>query len=64
MSAIRLKPPTNWPTDKLSRRADANGKIILTHPHRDPHVFDPETGKWSVEPKATVIPAVRLRAAG
>lgn len=32
------KLPTNWPTDKLTRRKDWNGFIVIAHPDREPHI--------------------------
>lgn len=55
MNDITIKKlPTNWPFDRRSRRADRDGKIILTHPEREPHVYDPATERWTAEPDATL----------
>lgn len=32
------KLPTGWPSDKLTKRTDWNGLIVIAHPQRAPHV--------------------------
>ncbi len=32
--------PTNWPTDKQTKRTDFDGKIIIAHPDREPHTSE------------------------
>lgn len=48
------KLPLNWPTDKLTRRTDYNGLIVIAHPDRAPHTS--EDGKTWLE----VVPLEEL----
>lgn len=49
------KLPHGWPTDKLTRRTDWNGLIVIAHPDRAPHTSR-DGGKTWEEVKPIDVP--------